>query len=153
MNLHWRKVLGYVHHPLLLLLLSWPLLTMSVVVSEANAMGRLLPYSQDNFSRCGTETADDKFSTGDAQYRIRGKCYVFVNLNPQKTPRDPENIESTFENKKLDHIISWEATGKYTPATKTAEETISVLKKVRPDHDYYFTLGKSTATMECDQDP
>jgi hypothetical protein len=120
---------------------------------SVEAMGTYLHALEGSISRCGIESADPKFSAANAVYQVRGKCYVFFSSNPVKDEYQPDTIESTFANERLEYVISWEARGTYTPATKIAEETISVLKRVRPDHENYASIGKINARMECEQDP
>lgn len=119
----------------------------------AHGMGQIISLVEGSISRCRVESADPKFSPTDSRYLVRGKCDVFHSSNLKKKPGDPPNIESTFANETLDYIISWEAHAKYAPGTKTAEETISVLKRVRPDQDNFTSVGKINVTMQCEQDP
>lgn len=52
---------------------------------DAGAMGRILYLDEiGSISRCQIESLDPKFSSVDAQYRARGKCYVFEDYNRSK---------------------------------------------------------------------
>jgi hypothetical protein len=117
--------------------------TTTIRITIAGATGKLLSLDSGSSgyidSRCEVQRISAKFSPTASQYDSNGVCNIFY-------------VYYSGGEDRVDNI-KWEAIGKHTPNLNESEESISLLRLVRPDQPNYFSVGKITAKMTCKQDP